>query len=161
APRAEYGWDHSLATLTDCLRMSQFFSESLRALPVIQGLSVAADDQVRRPPRPRPDPVDPVTAYGSGAEALRAHPVLVDEERADEAEGLLRGLIAADVAPALLRHTLLSAVTDHFLAYGHSMIFVQKAFELLDQIGWQEADAVLSPLVPEMVLGTRYDKLPY
>ncbi len=56
---------------------------------------------------------------------------------------------------------LLTAVTDHFLAYGHSMIFVQKAFELLDQIGWQEADAVLSPLVPEMVLGTRYDKLPY
>ena len=61
----------------------------------------------------------------------------------------------------MLRHTLLTAVTDHFLAYGHSMIFVQKAFELLSQIGWQEADAVLSPLVPEMVYGTRYDKLPY
>ena len=30
APRAEYGWDHSLATLADCLRMSQFFAESLR-----------------------------------------------------------------------------------------------------------------------------------
>jgi hypothetical protein len=41
------------------------------------------------------------------------------------------------------------------------MIFVQKAFDLLAGIGWQEADAVLSPLVPEMVLGTRYDKLPY
>jgi nitrite reductase/ring-hydroxylating ferredoxin subunit len=161
APRAEYGWDHSLATLTDCLRMSQFFGESLRALPVIQGLSVAAEDQVRRPPRRRPDPVDPVAAYGSVADALRAYPVLVDEERADEAEALLRGLIAAGVAPAALRHTLLTAVTDHFLAYGHSMIFVQKAFDLLDQIGWQEADAVLSPLVPEMVLGTRYDKLPY
>jgi nitrite reductase/ring-hydroxylating ferredoxin subunit len=161
APRAEYGWDHSLATLTDCLRMSQFFGESLRALPVIQGLSVAAEDQVRRPPRRRPDPADPVAAYGSVAQALRAYPVLVDEERADEAEALLRGLIAAGVAPAALRHTLLTAVTDHFLAYGHSMIFVQKAFELLDQIGWQEADAVLSPLVPEMVLGTRYDKLPY
>jgi hypothetical protein len=141
--------------------MSQFFGESLRALPVIQGLSVAAEDQVRRPPRRRPDPVDPVAAYGSVADALCAYPVLVDEERADEAEALLRGLIAAGVAPAALRHMLLTAVTDHFLAYGHSMIFVQKAFELLDQIGWQEADAVLSPLVPEMVLGTRYDKLPY
>ncbi|MGH3409186.1 MAG: Rieske (2Fe-2S) protein [Streptosporangiaceae bacterium] len=161
APRAEYGWDHSLATLADCLRMSQFFGESLRALPVIQGLSVAAEEQVRRPPRRRPEPVDPVAAYGSVADALRAYPVLVDEERADEAEGLLRGLIAAGVAPAALRHMLLTAVTDHFLAYGHSMIFVQKAFELLDQIGWPEADAVLSPLVPEMVLGTRYDKLPY
>ena len=95
------------------------------------------------------------------ADALVAYPVLVDEERADEAEALFRGLIAARVAPSVLRHTLLTAVTDHFLAYGHSMIFVQKAFELLGQIGWQEADAVLSPLVPEMVLGTRYDKLPY
>jgi nitrite reductase/ring-hydroxylating ferredoxin subunit len=161
APRAEYGWDHSLATLADCLRMSQFFSESLRALPVIQGLSVAAEDQVRRPPRPRPDPVDPVARYGSVPDALNAYPVLVDAEQADAAEGLFRGLIAAGVSAPVLRHTLLTAVTDHFLAYGHSMIFVQKAFELLDQIGWQEADAVLSPLVPEMVLGTRYDKLPY
>ena len=161
APRAEYGWDHSLATLADCLRMSQFFTESLRALPVIQGLSVAAENQVRRPARPRPDPVDPVARYGSVTDALSAYPVLVDEERADEAEALFRGLIAARVSPSVLRHTLLTAVTDHFLAYGHSMIFVQKAFELLDGIGWQEADAVLSPLVPEMVLGTRYDKLPY
>jgi len=161
APRAEYGWDHSLATLTDCLRMSRFFEESLRALPVIQGLSVAAEDQVRRPARHRPEPIDPVERYGSVADALSAYPVLVDEERADEAEALFRGLIAAGVAPPVLRHTLLTAVTDHFLAYGHSMIFVQKAFELLDQIGWEEADAVLSPLVPEMVLGTRYDKLPY
>ena len=161
APRAEYGWDHSLATLADCLRMSRFFTESLRALPVIQGLSVAAEDQVRRPARRRPEPIDPVARYGSIADALSAYPVLVDEERADDAEALFRGLIAAGVAPPVLRHTLLTAVTDHFLAYGHSMIFVQKAFELLDQIGWQEADAVLPPLVPEMVLGTRYDKLPY
>ena len=161
APRAEYGWDHSLATLTDCLRMSRFFDESLRALPVIQGLSVAAENQIRRPLRHRPDPVDPVAEYGSIDAALSAYPVLVDEERAGEAEALIRGLITAGVSPPALRHTLLTAVTDHFLAYGHSMIFAQKAFELLDQIGWQEADAVLSPLVPEMVLGTRYDKLPY
>ncbi len=86
--------------------------------------------------------------------------MLVDAERADDAEALLRGLIAAGVPARALRHMLLTAVTDHFLAYGHSMIFVQKAFEMLDQIGWQEADTVLSPLVPEMVLGTRYDKLP-
>jgi nitrite reductase/ring-hydroxylating ferredoxin subunit len=161
APRAEYGWDHSLATLADCLRMSLFFEESLRALPVIQGLSVAAEDQVRRPARPQPEPIDPVARYGSMEDALRAYPVLVDEERADDAEALFRGLVAAHVPPATLRHTLLTAVTDHFLAYGHSMIFVQKAFEMLDQIGWHEADTVLSPLVPEMVLGTRYDKLPY
>src|SRR6185437_4466782 len=120
APRAEYGWDHSLATLADCLRMSEYFSESLRALPVIQGLSVAAEGQVRRPVRPRPEPIDPVAAYGSIDEAIRAYPVLVDTECVDEAEALFRGLIAAGVHPKVLRHTLLTAVTDHFLAYGHS-----------------------------------------
>src|SRR5215510_6738373 len=93
----DIGRDHSLATLADCLRMSQFFAESLRALPVIQGLSVAAENQVRRPPRIRPDPVDPVAVYGSIAEALSAYPALVDDERAGEAEALLRGLIAAQV----------------------------------------------------------------
>ena len=41
------------------------------------------------------------------------------------------------------------------------MIFCQKAFELVDRIGWSEADTVLSPLVPDMTWGTRYDKLPY
>lgn len=161
APRAEYGWDHSLATLADCLRMSRLFEESLRALPIIQGLAVASEDQVRRPYRSRPDPIDPVAAYGSIEDALRTYPVLVDDERADDAEALFRGLIGAGVAAPTLRHTLLSAITDHFLAYGHSMIFCQKAFEMLDDIGWDDADTVLSPLVPEMVLGTRYDKLPY
>ena len=161
APRAEYGWDHSLATLADCLRMSRLFDESLRALPVIQGLSVASEDQVRRPFRPRPDPVDPIVACGSIEDAVRSYRSLVDDERAEEAEALFRGLVAAGVQPASLRHMLLSAATDHFLAYGHSMIFCQKAFEMLEEIGWEEADAVLSPLVPEMVLGTRYDRLPY
>ena len=104
APRAEYGWDHSLATLTDCLRMSHFFAESLRALPVIQGLSVAAENQVRRPDRPRPDPIDPVLTYGSIEAALAAYPVLVDEERANDAEALLRGLIAARPRAGLAAH---------------------------------------------------------
>ncbi|HEY1622150.1 MAG TPA: Rieske (2Fe-2S) protein [Streptosporangiaceae bacterium] len=161
APRAGNGWDHSLATLTDCLRMSEFFEESLQALPVIQGLAVAAENHRLRPARERPDPVDPVAAYGSVAEALAAYPALVEDERAWEAEALLRGLIAADAEPAAIRHAVLTAVTDHFLAYGHSMIFAQKAFDLLDQIGWAEADTVLSPLVPEMVIGTKYDRLPY
>lgn len=60
APRAEYGWDHSLATMADCLRMSDYFAESLRALPVIQGLSIASESQVRRPLRARPEPQTPL-----------------------------------------------------------------------------------------------------
>ena len=161
APKVEYGWNHSLATLTDCLNLASLFEGTIDSLPVVQGMSVVSQTEVRRPTRPRPDPIDPVATYGSVAEALAAYPALVEDERMQEAEALLRGLIATGVAPEFIRHALLSAVTDHFLGYGHPMIYLQKAFEMLDLIGWKEADTVLSPLVPNMVLSTRYDRLPY
>ena len=161
APKVEYGWNHSLATLTDCLNLASLFEGTIDSLPVVQGMSVVSQTEVRRPTRPRPDPIDPVEMYGSVDEALAAYPSLVDDERMEEAEALLRGLIATGVAPESIRHALLTAITDHFLGYGHPMIYLQKAFEMLDHIGWEEADTVLSPLVPSMVLSTRYDRLPY
>ncbi len=161
APRMEYGWNHSLATLTDCLNLASLFEGELQALPVVQGMSVISQTEVRRPLRPRPDAIDPIEVYGTLEDALAAYPVLVDDEDKDQAEALMRGLIATGVAPERIRHAILSAITDHFLGYGHPMIYAQKAFEMLDTIGWEHADTVLGPLVPNTVLSTRYDRLPY
>ena len=161
ASRAEYGWNHSLATLADCLTMAAAFEGPLGALPVIQGLSTVSRTEVRRPPRPQPEPLDVVASYGSVADGLAAFPALVDAEQGEEAEALLRGLLAAGASPAEIRHAFLSAITDHFLGYGHPMIYCQKAFDLLDRIGWSQADTVLAPLVPAITLSTRYDRLPY
>jgi nitrite reductase/ring-hydroxylating ferredoxin subunit len=161
ATRAEYGWNHSLATLADCLRMTSAFQGPLSTLPVIQGLATVSRTEVRRPPRPQPDPADVVREYGSVAAGLAAFPALIDDERGDEAEALLRGLLVAGVSPGKIRHAFLRAITDHFLGYGHPMIYCQKAFDLLDRIGWSEADMVLAPLVPAIAWSTRYDRLPY
>jgi nitrite reductase/ring-hydroxylating ferredoxin subunit len=161
ASRAEYGWNHSLATLADCLTMAAAFEGPLSALPVIQGLANVSRSEVRRPPRPQPDPADVIAQYGSVTDGLAAFPELIDAERGDDAEALLRGLLAAGAAPGQIRHAFLSAITDHFLGYGHPMIYCQKAFALLDRIGWSEADTVLAPLVPAITLSTRYDRLPY
>lgn len=161
ASRAEYGWNHSLATMADCLTMAAAFEGPLRALPVVQGLSVVSQTEVRRLQRPLPDPVDPVAAYGSVEDGLAAFPGLINAERGDEAEGLLRGLLAAGAEPTVIKHAFLTAITDHFLGYGHPMIYCQKAFELLEQMGWAEAETVLAPLVPAITMSTRYDRLPY
>ncbi len=161
ATRAEYGWNHSLATLADCLTMAAAFDGPLSALPVIQGLSTMSRTEVRRPPRPQPDPMDVVACYGSVADGLAAFPLLVDAEEGEQAEALLRGLLAAGASPGEIRHAFLSAITDHFLGYGHPMIYCQKAFDLLDRIGWSQADTVLAPLVPAITWSTRYDRLPY
>jgi len=161
ATRAEYGWNHSLATLADCLTMAAAFEGPLSALPVIQGLATVSRTEVRRPPRPQPDPLDVVACYGSVADGLAAFPSLVDAEQAGQAEALLRGVLVAGASPAEIRHAFLSAITDHFLGYGHPMIYCQKAFDLLDRIGWSQADTVLAPLVPAITWSTRYDRLPY
>lgn len=161
APRMEYGWNHSMATLTDCLNLASLFEGELQALPVIQGMSVVSHTEVRRPFRSRPEAVDPVEEYGSVEAALAAYPRLVDDEQGEAAEALMRGLIASGVPTDRIRHALLTAITDHFLGYGHPMIYAQKSFELLGAIGWEHADDVLGPLVPNMVLSTRYDRLPY
>ena len=60
-----------------------------------------------------------------------------------------------------LRPWFTSVVSDHHLSYGHGAIYTQKAFELLDMIGWERAATVLPYLVPTLVYGTREDKLPY
>jgi hypothetical protein len=126
------------------------FEGPLRSLPVIQGLAVASESEVRRPLCPQPEPIDPIETYGSIADGLRAFPHLVDDEQVIEAEALFRGLLTAGASRQQLLHALLSAVTDHFLSYGHAMIFCQKAFDLIDAIGWKEADTVLAPLVPDI-----------
>jgi nitrite reductase/ring-hydroxylating ferredoxin subunit len=161
ATRAEYGWNHSLATLADCLTMAAAFEGPLSTLPVIQGLATVSRTEVRRPPRPQPDPLDVIGEYGSAAAGLEAFPRLIDDERGEDAEALLRGLLTADVSSEQIRHAFLTAITDHFLGYGHPMIYCQKAFDLLDRIGWSEADTVLAPLVPAITWSTRYDRLPY
>ena len=161
APRVEYGWNHSLATMADCLNLAALFDGPLESLSVVQGLSVVSETQVRRPLRPRPEPADVIAVYGSIDSALRAYPGLVDDEQQVEAEALIRGAIAVGADPADIRHALLSGITDHFLGYGHPMIYTQKAFEMLDRIGWEEADTLLGPLVPATVLSTKYGRLPY
>jgi nitrite reductase/ring-hydroxylating ferredoxin subunit len=157
ATRAEYGWNHSLATLADCLTMASLMEGPLSALPVVQGLATVSRTEVRRPVRPQPSPA----SVTSVPDALAEFPLLVDDERGDEAEALLRGLLVAGASPADVRHAFLTAITDHFLGYGHPMIYCQKAFDLLDRIGWSSADLILSPLVPAITWSTRYDRLPY
>lgn len=155
APRAEFGWGHALASATDCLALLARYDGDTRALPVVQAIAGVAEVERRRPPRPAPEPVATLPA-DPAAEFRR----LVDEERQDEAEALLRGGIEAGLAPSELRRWLLGAVSDHHLGFGHPAIYTQKAFTLLEALGDDRAATVLPHLVPAIVVSTREDKLP-
>ncbi|MDW3214863.1 MAG: Rieske 2Fe-2S domain-containing protein [Ilumatobacteraceae bacterium] len=156
APRAEFGWGHSIASLTDCLTMVDHYDGDDRVLPIVQAIAGVAETERGRPVQPLPDPVsvDPADAR---AEFRR----LVEAEQLAPAQALVRGAIASGAESDELRGWFTDVVSDHFLSYGHGAIYSQKAFQLLERIGWDRADTVLPYLVPTIVYGTREDKLPY
>jgi hypothetical protein len=70
----------------------------------------------------------------------------------DGAERTLLTAIHNGASPADLAELVFSAVTDRFYAdTGHLLDFSNKAFELLDCIGWDHASAVLPTLMEQLV----------
>jgi hypothetical protein len=70
----------------------------------------------------------------------------------EAAERTLLTAIAAGLSPAVLADALLAAATERaFADTGHSLDFINKAFECLDLIGWKHAPAVLPTVVGQMV----------
>ena len=156
APRADFGWGHSIASATDCLSMVDFYDGDQRALPIVQGIAGIAETERDRPINPVPDPVRSLGA-DPGAEFRRC----VEAEQLEPAQAVLRGAIHAGWTADELRPWFSAVVSDHLLSYGHGAIYTQKAFQLLDALGWERADTVLPYLVPTIVYGTRMDTLPH
>jgi hypothetical protein len=70
----------------------------------------------------------------------------------EAAERTLLTAIEGGLSPAVLANALLAAATKRAYAdTGHSLDFVNKAFECLDLIGWDHASAVLPSVVGQMV----------
>ena len=70
----------------------------------------------------------------------------------EAAERTLLTAIAAGVSPAVLADALLVAATERaFADAGHSVDFINKAFECLDLIGWEHAPALLPTVIGQMV----------
>lgn len=70
----------------------------------------------------------------------------------EAAERTLLTAIASGLSPAVLADALLAAVTERtFADTGHSLDFINKAFECLDLIGWPHAAALLPIIVGQMV----------
>jgi nitrite reductase/ring-hydroxylating ferredoxin subunit len=155
APRAEFGWGHSVASATDCLSMVDLYDGDQRALPIVQGIMGIAETERDRPVNELPSPARSADATGT---AFRA---AVEAEHTADAQSYVLAAIERGDGADDVRPWFTSVVSDHHLSYGHGAIYTQKAFELLDMIGWDRAATVLPHLVPTLVYGTREDKLPY
>ena len=156
APRTEDGWNHALAMTTDCIAAVGEMQGDDRLIPVAQAIAGLAESELRRPERPRGSPVP--APLGGGFDQFQA---LVEAERADDADALLTGALLEGLNRAEAARWLIQPICDHHLAFGHGAIYAQKAFEMLDAVGWEHAPAMLGHVVVTQVVSTREDRLPY
>jgi hypothetical protein len=106
-------------------------------------------------------PLEPLPAAGRGTAAhLGWFRHFVEVREHDAAERALATAIADGLSPAEVAELVFAACTDHlFLTAGHVLDFANKAFELLDLIGWEHAQPVLTSLVPMLVEARRHEEV--
>src|SRR5215217_6239521 len=156
------GWAAGLTILTAMGNLLPKLHREDQALALYHGLVNVASDCAGQPPRFALDPLptrdDPLALAADRLQ--RWFRSFIDVRDADGAERALLTAIASDMTPAALADVLASADTDHFfLDGGHTLDFVNKASELLDTIGWQEATTILPSLVPGLAMARRSEEL--
>jgi nitrite reductase/ring-hydroxylating ferredoxin subunit len=83
----------------------------------------------------------------------------IEVRDADGAERVLRTAIQGDIGEGELARMLFGAATDHlYRNTGHTLDFINKAFETLDRIGWEHAEQVLPTLVPGLAGASRAEE---
>ena len=159
AIHAEYGSTHALPLATDVLSLLPLYPGVDAAYPLMQVMDMASDEStVRRAARARPKAVDPGEDTRKAGRRLFA---LVENEEVEEAEGLLIGALQAGWNRDVIEPWLFELCVEHFLDFGHALIYQIKVFDLIEAIGWDEAAVHLLPShLFRIANGTREDTLP-
>ncbi|MEQ9321793.1 MAG: nitrite reductase (NAD(P)H) small subunit [Polyangiaceae bacterium] len=157
AARAPWGATHVLPMAEDVAAIAERFEGVEAVLPLMQAFDQASDSHVRRAPRKAADPVDPGDDPEVAGARLRE---LTEAERVTEAEALLRGALAKGWGRAVVEPWLFQLTADHFLDFGHALIYQVKVFDLLERVGWEHAPSLLPAHLVGLVNGTREDTLP-
>jgi len=157
ARHAEYGTTHVLALAADAGRMLERRPGAQAMYAIAPVIDLCGETNMRLPRRERPAPI----RGGKLADLRRA----VEEEEAKRAEGLVLGAFEDGVSRQDMEQWLLALLSDHFLNFGHRLIYTIKCGELLDrlspEVAREYAPELYASLVYSIVLGTREDTLPY
>jgi len=142
------GWDTGLTILSALGQLLPFLSEEETHLALFHGVRrVAADCDGAAPRRDRA----PLAGRPDLATLKRWLRRWVAVRNRDAAERTVLTAIAGGASPAGLADLLFGVETDRAYADGgHSLDFINKAFECLDLIGWEHAADVLPSVIGQM-----------
>jgi nitrite reductase/ring-hydroxylating ferredoxin subunit len=151
----EAGWGAGLTVLTAMANVLPHLDPGDHALALVQGLAFVSRDTRGRPPR---FPLLPLESSVPEPQLEAWYRRFVETRSSDAAERTLASAIAARDRDAVAR-TMFAAVTDHvFVDGGHTIDFTNKAFEVLDHLGWEAAGEVLPTLVGQTAAASRSEE---
>ena len=143
------GWNTGLTILTTLGNLLPLLPEEETYLALFSGARRVAADCADEPPRRERAPLASAPEFATLKDWVRRWTAVRHREAA---ERTLLTAIAAGASPVELADMLFAAETDRtFADGGHSLDFVNKAFECLDLIGWEHAALVLPTVVGQMV----------
>ena len=155
---AAAGWGSAMSILTCTANILPHLAEADRPRAIYQGLLHVARECAGKPPR---FTVDPLPTGETRPEVFKKWFRNFIEVRDEEgAERCLRTAIDLGMPLHDIADMVFAAATYHiYLDAGHVVDFANKAFELLDHIGWEQAGQVLTSLVPGMASARRSQEL--
>jgi nitrite reductase/ring-hydroxylating ferredoxin subunit len=142
------GWGVGLTILTALGNLLSLLPTEETYLALFHGARRVAADCQGEPPRRERAPL-----------ASRPEPLVlkrwlrrwINVRHREAAERTLLTAIEAGASPAQIADALLAAETDRpFADTGHSLDFINKAFECLDLIGWEHASTLLPTVIGQM-----------
>jgi nitrite reductase/ring-hydroxylating ferredoxin subunit len=152
------GWGPAMTILTATANILPHLAEDDRPLALYQGLLHVSRECAGRPPRFM---VDSLPTGETRPEVFkRWFRNFIEVRDEDAAERCLRTAIELNLEPRDIADMIFTASTDHiYLDAGHTLDFANKAFELLDHIGWEHASQTVTSLVHGMARARRSQEL--
>jgi len=152
------GWRSGLTILAAMGNVVPALDPDDRMLALFHGLVHVARDCAGQAPRHLLDPLPGGTIPFERLAAWFRQ--FVEVRDSDGAERAVLTAIRQEAMPADLAGMLATAATDHaFIDGGHTIDFINKACELLDQIGWEHAATILPGLTPVLAASSRSEEL--
>ena len=155
---SDSGWGAAMTMMTCSANILPHLYPEDRPLALYQGIRQVAAECAGRPPR---FPVDPLPTGETRPEVFKEwFRGFIEVRDAEGAERCLCTAIDLGISPREIAGMVFAAATDRvYLDGGHVLDFCNKAFELLDHIGWEHAGQVLTSLVCGIATARRSEEL--
>lgn len=155
---SDQGWGAAMTMMTCTANIYRHLRNEDRPRALYQGIRQVSAECMGMPPRFM---VDPLPTSESRVVVFKDWFRAFIDVRDDEgAERCLRTAIDLGASERAVADMVFAAVTDHiYLDAGHVLDLCNKAFELLDHIGWEHASQVLTSLVLGIAHARRSEEL--